>query len=69
MRSQVEERSVQAVDSRHPAGACRAAGRESHHHGDTPREGHTGQVRTWLVQDPMSRNFPEMLDHGGWSGL
>ena len=43
MRSQVEDVS----DSRDPPGACRAAGRESHHHRETPREGHTGQVRTW----------------------
>jgi hypothetical protein len=69
VRSQVEERSFQTVNSRHPAGARRVAGRESHHHGESPREGHTGQVITWWVQDPKSRNLPEMLVHGGWLGL
>ena len=68
MRSQVEERSFQTVNSRHPPGACRAAGRESHHHGESPREGHTGQVITW-VQDPKSRNLPGTLVQGGWLGL
>jgi len=68
VRSQVEERSFQTANLRHPAGACRAAGRESHHHGESPREGHTGQVITW-VQDPKDRNLPGTQVQGGWLRL
>ena len=68
MRSQAEERSFQIVNSRHPPGSCRAVGSESHHHGESPREGHTEQVIAG-VQDPKSRNLPGTLVQGGWLGL
>jgi hypothetical protein len=50
--------------SRPPAGERRAAGRESHHHGETPREDHTRQVGACGRHQES-----EMLDHGGWWGL
>ena len=48
--------SFQRVNSRHPAGACRAASRASHHLRQSPPEGHTGQAITW-VKEPKNRSW------------
>jgi len=57
VRSRVEdrsERSFQTANSSHPAGV--SASCESHHHCESPREGHTGQVITWV----QGLNLPGM---------